>query len=79
MQEDSIFELASVSKQFTATAIMLLRRRGLLHLEDELSKFFPENPYPGITMGRHGVELMVADEDLEAAKKILADTEAVED
>jgi len=37
------------------------------------------SPYPGITMGRHGVELMVADEDLEAAKKILADTEAVED
>ena len=50
MQEDSIFELASVSKQFTAAAIMLLRRRGLLRLEDELSKFFPENPYPGITI-----------------------------
>ena len=50
MQEDSIFDLASVSKQFTATAIMLLCRRGLLHLEDELSKFFPENPYPGITI-----------------------------
>ena len=29
MREDSIFELASVSKQFTAAAIMLLRKRGL--------------------------------------------------
>lgn len=37
------------------------------------------SPYPGITMGRHGVELMVADEDLEAARKILAETEEVED
>ena len=50
--EESIFELASVSKQFTAAAIMLLRKRALLSLEDELSKFFPENPYKGITI-RH--------------------------
>ena len=50
MRENSIFELASVSKQFTAAAIMLLRKRGLLSLEDELSEFFPENPYKGITV-----------------------------
>ena len=50
MQEDSIFELASVSKQFTAAAIMLLYKRGLLRFEDELSKFFPENPYEGVTV-----------------------------
>ncbi len=52
LREDSIFELASVSKQFTAAAIMLLRKKGLLSLEDELAKFFPENPYQGITI-RH--------------------------
>ncbi|MBR6040919.1 MAG: beta-lactamase family protein [Clostridia bacterium] len=50
MREDSIFELASVSKQFTAAAIMLLYKRGLLRFEDELSKFFPENPYEGVTI-----------------------------
>ena len=50
MCEDSIFELASVSKQFTAAAIMLLIKRGQLALSDELTKFFPENPYPGITI-----------------------------
>lgn len=50
--EDSIFELASVSKQFTAAAIMLLIKRGKLTLDDELTSFFPENPYPGITI-RH--------------------------
>ena len=28
IREDSIFDIGSVSKQFTATAILLLRRRG---------------------------------------------------
>lgn len=50
--EDSLFDLASVSKQFTAAAVMLLRRRGLLALEDEVTKFFPEIPYKGVTV-RH--------------------------
>ena len=36
IQEDTIFQLASVSKQFTATAVMLLLREGLLCLEDIL-------------------------------------------
>ena len=50
--ESSVFDLASVSKQFTACAIMLLRRRGLLDLEDEITDFFPEIPYKGVTI-RH--------------------------
>lgn len=50
--EDSIFDIASVSKQFTATAVMLLRRRGLLNLDEEVSKFFPEIKYEGITIRR---------------------------
>ena len=50
LEEDSVFDLASVSKQFTASAIMLLRRRGLLDIDDELEKFFPEIPYKGITI-----------------------------
>ena len=50
--EDMVFDLASVTKQFTATAIILLRRRGLLSLDDEITKFFPEVPFPGVTV-RH--------------------------
>ena len=50
MQEDSIFDLASVSKQFTAAAIMLLARKGLVGLEDEITKCFPGLPYPGVTV-----------------------------
>jgi len=52
LREDCLFDLASVSKQFTAAAVMLLRRRGLLTLENEVTKFFPEIPYKGVTI-RH--------------------------
>ena len=52
MQEDSIFEMASITKQFTAAAVMLLVREGKLRLDDEYSKFFPEYPYQGVTI-RH--------------------------
>ena len=50
--EDTIFQLASVSKTFTSAAVMLLIRQGLLCAEDEITKFFPEIPYPGVTI-RH--------------------------
>ncbi len=50
--EDTIFQLASVSKTFTAAAVMLLVRQGLLSPEDEITKFFPDIPYPGVRV-RH--------------------------
>ena len=51
--EDTIFQLASVSKQFTASAVMLLVREGRLRLEDRITKFFPElTAYEGVTV-RH--------------------------
>lgn len=42
LNENSQFELASVSKQFTATAIMILKERNQLSLDDPLTKYFPE-------------------------------------
>ena len=39
------FHIASVSKSFTAVAILMLQERGLLNVADPLSKFIPE--YPG--------------------------------
>jgi len=48
----SVFELASVSKQFTAAAIMLLQQEGKLQYDDSLNRFIPDLPYPGITL-RH--------------------------
>ena len=52
LREDMVFDLASVTKQFTAAAVLLLRREGLLSLDDEITKFYPELPYPGVTL-RH--------------------------
>ena len=40
MKENSIFHLASITKQFTASAIILLKRQGLLCLEDRLTEYF---------------------------------------
>jgi CubicO group peptidase (beta-lactamase class C family) len=51
LNDNSIFEIASVSKQFTAMAIMILREKGKLSLDDDLSKFIPELAvYKGITI-----------------------------
>ena len=50
MREDSVFELASITKQFTAAAVMLLVRDGFLSLEDEVTKYYPQIPYPGVTI-----------------------------
>lgn len=36
------FELASVSKQFTAMGIVLLAKKGKLSYDDQISKYFPE-------------------------------------
>jgi CubicO group peptidase (beta-lactamase class C family) len=47
---DSEFQLASVSKMFTAAAIMLLKEQGKIQYEDTLTKFIPEFPYRGITI-----------------------------
>src|SRR5205807_883381 len=41
---ETTFELASVSKQFTAAAIMLLHDQGKLSFEDDVRKFLPALP-----------------------------------
>ena len=46
----SAFQLASVSKMFTAMAIMILKEEGLLEYDDSIRKYIPELPYPGITI-----------------------------
>lgn len=42
LNENSIFELASCSKQFTAMAVMILKEKGKINLDDNISKFIPE-------------------------------------
>jgi CubicO group peptidase (beta-lactamase class C family) len=40
----SVFNLASVSKQFTATAVLILAERGKLSLDDDVRRHVPELP-----------------------------------
>src|SRR5580765_260745 len=44
---DTIFEAGSVSKQFTAAAVLLLAREGKLSLDDEVRTHIPELPDVG--------------------------------
>ncbi|WP_226789297.1 serine hydrolase [Polaribacter reichenbachii] len=50
LKEDAVFQLASVSKQFTAAAIMLLKEQNKLKLSDTVNTFFPNFPYKNITI-----------------------------
>ncbi|RZJ66578.1 MAG: serine hydrolase [Flavobacterium sp.] len=47
---NSIIEAGSVSKQFTAAAILLLEQQGKLSLDDDVSKYVPELPEYGSTI-----------------------------
>jgi CubicO group peptidase (beta-lactamase class C family) len=51
LQETDIFELASVSKQFTAMIIMILKEKGKLRYDDLLENYI-DIPYKGISI-RH--------------------------
>jgi CubicO group peptidase (beta-lactamase class C family) len=51
LQTSDIFELASVSKQFTAMITMMLKEKGMLNYDDSVSKYL-DIPYKGITI-RH--------------------------
>ncbi len=44
MRPEMVFEIGSVTKQFTATAILMLAERGKLSLDDDLRKYFPDYP-----------------------------------
>jgi len=46
----SVFQLASASKMFTASAIMLLKQSGQLDYDDSVKKHIPLFPYPKVTI-----------------------------
>ncbi|MFC2152722.1 serine hydrolase domain-containing protein [Bacteroidota bacterium] len=50
LERDDVFQLASVSKQFTAMAVMILKERNQISYDDSVTKYIPEFPYPRITI-----------------------------
>lgn len=40
----TVYEIGSITKQFTAAGILLLQEEGKLSVDDKISKFFPEIP-----------------------------------
>ena len=50
LDNNSVFDLASISKQFTAVGILILKDKGKLSLTDTLRRFFPELPYNNVTI-----------------------------
>jgi CubicO group peptidase (beta-lactamase class C family) len=50
LTSNTIFNLASVSKVFTAVAILKLVEQGRLKLTDDIKEYFPGMPYEGITI-----------------------------
>ena len=51
LNENSIFELASITKPFTAMAIMILKEQGKLNIDDKITKHLPElSNYGNITI-----------------------------
>lgn len=47
MTSENVFEVGSITKQFTSVAILMLLEEGKLSLEDDITKFIPEYPTKG--------------------------------
>ena len=48
--ETSLFDLASISKQFTAVSVLQLCAQGKISLDDTITKYFPNLPYQGVSI-----------------------------
>lgn len=50
---DNVFEIGSITKQFTAVSILMLEEQGKLKVEDEITKYIPDYPTLGKTITIH--------------------------
>ena len=68
---DSVFQLASAAKPFTSVAVLQLRDRGRLRLDDAVARHLPGFPYPAITI-RHLLTHTSGLPDLELFEPLIA-------
>ena len=52
---ETVFEIGSLTKQFTAVSILILEERGKLKLDDNITKYFPNYPINGNTITIHNL------------------------
>ncbi|HEX2684342.1 MAG TPA: serine hydrolase domain-containing protein, partial [Ferruginibacter sp.] len=50
MQTGNVFRIGSITKQFTAVAILQLMEQGKLNLQDQITRFIPDYPMQGATI-----------------------------
>ncbi|ADG09749.1 serine hydrolase [Caulobacter segnis] len=72
---DTAFETASISKVFTATAVLQMVERGKVDLDSPISRYLKDFPYPAITVRQllsHSSGM--SDQDLEPSMRAYAKT-----
>jgi len=47
IEPDTVFRIGSITKQFTAVAVLMLAEEGKLSLQDEITRFVPDYPTQG--------------------------------
>jgi D-alanyl-D-alanine carboxypeptidase len=47
LRPEHVFRLGSITKQFTAVAVLMLMEEGKLSLDDDITRFFPDYPTQG--------------------------------
>ncbi|MBW1296059.1 serine hydrolase [Aquimarina litoralis] len=47
LKPENVFEIGSITKQFTAVAILMLEEQGKLKIEDDITKYIPDYPTKG--------------------------------
>ncbi|HVS16636.1 MAG TPA: serine hydrolase [Thermoanaerobaculia bacterium] len=50
LEPDMVFRLGSITKQFTAAAVLLLEEQGKLSIDDPITRFLPDYPTHGHTI-----------------------------
>ena len=53
MKPEMVFEIGSMTKQFTAVSILMLMEQGKLTLEDDITKYIPDYPTQGYKITIH--------------------------
>lgn len=85
MTTKNVFELASITKQFTAVAILMLEEQGKLSVNDPITNFIPDYPTQGKTITIHhllnhtsGIKSYTSMENLEGmARQDMSVTELI--